>query len=142
MSDAPQPLAPTGRHYASDGIEVWYDPRRCRHAGECVRGDGAVFETGRKPWIRPELGDAAHIAEVIRRCPTGALHYRIADGPEEPPEVPTAITQRPEGAFWIRGDLRLATPDGEIAERRAALCGCGRTENRPFCDGVCTRVAR
>lgn len=141
MTDEPQ-LAPTGRRYDSEAITVWYDPRRCRHAAECVKGDAAVFETGRKPWIRPDLGEADHIAEVVRRCPTGALHYRLADGPDEPADVPTRITARAEGALWIRGDLVLDTPDGPVAERRAALCGCGRTENRPYCDGVCTRVAR
>lgn len=130
-------LAPTGRHYADERITVWYDARRCRHAAECVRGDPAVFEVGRKPWIRPDLGTPEHIAQVIERCPTGALHHRLVDGPEEAPSVPTQVTFRPDGAIWIRGDLRLETPDGMVAERRAALCGCGRTANRPFCDAAC-----
>ena len=132
-------LEPTGRHYASDDITVWYDARRCRHAAECVRGDAAVFETGRKPWIQPELGTADHIADVVRRCPTGALHYRLTEGPEEPATVPTTVTFRPNGAIWVQGDLALETPDGVVVERRAALCGCGRTRNRPYCDGICDR---
>ena len=138
-------LEPGGRHYASEEITVWYDARRCRHAAECVRGDAAVFETGRKPWIQPDLGLPEHIAEVVRRCPTGALHYRLADGVdgtpgvEEPATVPTQVTFQPNGAIWVRGDLALETPDGVVAERRAALCGCGRTRNRPYCDGICDR---
>jgi uncharacterized Fe-S cluster protein YjdI/CDGSH-type Zn-finger protein len=132
-------LTPTGRHYSADGITVWYDARRCRHAGECVRGDGAVFEVGRKPWIRPDLGTPEHIAEVIRRCPTGALHYEVDGGPAEQPAVPTHVAFRPEGAIWIRGDLRLETAEGVVVERRAALCGCSRTGNQPFCDGACLR---
>jgi uncharacterized Fe-S cluster protein YjdI/CDGSH-type Zn-finger protein len=139
--DAAGRLDPTGRRYAAEGITVWYDARRCRHAGECVRGDGAVFEVGRKPWIRADLGTPERIAEVIRRCPTGALHYEVAAGPTEPPDTPTHVEFRPEGAIWIRGDLRLETRDGVIAERRAALCGCARTANHPFCDGACVRPA-
>lgn len=132
-------MAAGGKPYASDDITVWYDARRCRHAGECVRGDGAVFEVGRRPWIRPELAPADVVAEVVRRCPTGALHYRLADGTDEPAERPTHVTFRPDGAIWVRGDLRLETPDGVVVERRAALCGCGRTQRRPFCDAACAR---
>lgn len=128
-----------GRRYASDAIEVWYDVRRCRHAAECVRGDAAVFDTSRKPWIQPSLGDPAHIAEVVRRCPTGALHYRLADGPEEAPDRPTVVRVLPTGAIELRGELLLETSDGPIAERRAMLCGCGRSTNQPFCDGRCER---
>lgn len=138
-SDREAGLVPTGRHYGDDRITVWYDARRCRHAGECVRGDPVVFEVGRRPWIRPDLGTPEHIATVIERCPTGALHHRLADGAEETPSVPTSVTFRPDGAIWIRGDLRIETADGVISERRAALCGCGRTANRPFCDAACHR---
>lgn len=130
---------PQGRRYASDAIEVWYDVRRCRHAAECVRGDAAVFDTSRKPWIQPSLGDPVHIAEVIRRCPTGALHYRLAGGPEEAPERPTVVRVLPTGAIELRSELLLETSDEPRAERRAMLCGCGRSTNQPFCDGRCER---
>jgi CDGSH-type Zn-finger protein len=89
--------------------------------------------------VRPELSPAEQVAAVVRRCPTGALHYRLADGSDEPAEIPTRVAVRAEGAIWIRGDLRLETPEGVITERRAALCGCGRTAMRPFCDGACVR---
>lgn len=134
-------LAPQGRHYASEAIEVWYDVRRCRHAAECVRGDAAVFDTSRKPWIQPALGDPEHIADVIRRCPTGALHYRLTDGPEELADAPTVIQALPTGAIVVRGALLLETEDGLMAERRAMLCGCAQSTNRPFCDGRCERAA-
>jgi len=132
-------LAPTGRHYTGPGITVWYDARRCRHAAECVRGNAQVFDTKRKPWILPELAAADEVAEVVRRCPTGALHYQLADGLQEPAETPTVLDFRPDGAIWVRGDLRLEVDGTVVTERRAALCGCGRTGNRPFCDAACVR---
>jgi CDGSH-type Zn-finger protein len=77
------------------------------------------------------------VAEVVRRCPTGALHYRLpAEKPEEPAR-PTIITPDPRGPLLIRGDLVLDTPQGPLAETRAALCACGQTRNQPFCDGAC-----
>jgi len=119
---------------------VFYDRGRCRHYAECVRGLPQVFDPTRRPWIRADLADAQAVAEVVRRCPTGALHYRLAaDAPEEPTR-PTTITQDPQdprGPLLVRGDLHLDTPDGVLAETRAALCACGRTQNQPFCDGAC-----
>jgi len=133
-------LVPTGCDYPSPDITVWYDARRCRHAAECVRGAPDVFQVGRKPRILPELADASVVAEVVRRCPTGALHYRRADGTGEAAQTPTTLEFRSDGAIWIRGDLRLESPDGSIiAERRAALCGCGQSANGPFCDAACIR---
>lgn len=140
MTDDREPvLTPTGRHYDGTEITVWYDARRCRHAAECVRGAPDVFDTKRKPWILPDLGDASVVAEVVRRCPTGALHYRMADGSDEPAETPTVLEVRPDGAIWVRGDLRLDVGGTIVTERRAALCGCGRTANGPFCDAACVR---
>jgi CDGSH-type Zn-finger protein len=43
----------------------------------------------------------------------------------------------PRGPLLVRGDLVLDTPEGPLAETRAALCACGRTRNQPFCDGAC-----
>ena len=126
-----------GRAYAAPKVTVFYDRSRCRHYAECVRGLPQVFDPARRPWIRADLADADTVAEVVRRCPTGALHYRLLAGkPEEPPH-PTIMTPDPRGPLLVRGDLVLDTPEGRLAETRAALCACGRTRNQPFCDGAC-----
>ena len=126
-----------GRAYAAPEVTVFYDRGRCRHYAECVRGLPQVFDPTRRPWIRADLADADTVAEVVRRCPTGALHYRLAaDAPEEPTR-PTIITRDPAGPLLVRGDLHLDTPDGVLDETRAALCGCGLTSTQPFCDGAC-----
>jgi uncharacterized Fe-S cluster protein YjdI/CDGSH-type Zn-finger protein len=128
---------PPGKEYASKGVTVWFDAERCGHYAECVRGLPDVFQPGRRPWVRPDLGDPTEVARVVRRCPTGALHYRLADGPPEEPKVPTRIHRLSAGPLLVRGDLVVQTPTGDLKETRAALCGCGRTENVPFCDGLC-----
>jgi uncharacterized Fe-S cluster protein YjdI/CDGSH-type Zn-finger protein len=126
-----------GRAYTAPEVTVFYDRSRCRHYAECIRGLPQVFDPARRPWIRADLADADTVAEVVRRCPTGALHYRLlAEEPEEP-RHPTIITPDPRGPLLVRGDLVLDTPAGPLAETRAALCACGRTQNQPFCDGAC-----
>lgn len=134
------------RDYHGEQITVHYDVERCRHIGECVRGDPLVFDPGRRPWILADADpDAEHVAEVVRRCPTGALHYTLKDGPAETPDPRTTVTVVPDGPLLVRGDLRIdlgdGTPDEGAAastvttETRAALCRCGSSANKPYCDG-------
>jgi uncharacterized Fe-S cluster protein YjdI len=119
---------------------VSFDAARCLHAGECVRGLPVVFDVKARPWIQPDGADADAIAEVVRRCPSGALHFRRADGSGEEAESPTTAQMRPAGGLAVRGDLMLRLPDGsELAETRATLCTCGATANAPFCDNACSR---
>ena len=73
----------------------------------------------------------------MRRCPTGALHYRLLTEEAEEPTSPTIITTDSRGPLLVRGDLALDTTEGPLRETRAALCACGRTQNQPFCDGAC-----
>ena len=124
----------SAKRYDGERIAVTFDAARCLHAAECVRGLPAVFDTKRKPWILPDGASAEEVAEVVRRCPSGALHYEGV-APEEP-ERPTQLRADPEGPVWARGDLSL----GGEPETRAALCRCGATSNAPFCDasGPCT----
>ncbi|MEU8510088.1 (4Fe-4S)-binding protein [Kitasatospora sp. NPDC048722] len=126
--------------YEAPGITVTFDAGICRHAAECVHGLPAVFDTGRRPWISPGAAPAADVAEVVRRCPTGALRYRLAGGEAEPPDRPTTVTRTVDGRLLLRGELRVAAPDGEVRETpRAMLCGCGGSAEQPYCDrsGAC-----
>lgn len=63
--------------YESDEIVVTFDPHTCIHAGECVRGLPQVFNVSLKRWIRPEHAPASQVAEQVRRCPSGALQFRM-----------------------------------------------------------------
>ncbi len=127
---------PRLRTYSSDSIDVHYDVARCIHAEECVRGLRAVFDPTRRPWIDPEQAEAGAIASVIHRCPTGALHYTRRDGGEESVPTENTATVTPAGPLYLRGDVALVTEDGSVLLRdtRVALCRCGLSAHKPFCD--------
>jgi uncharacterized Fe-S cluster protein YjdI len=118
------------KRYEGERIEVTYDAGRCLHAAECVRGMPAAFDTTKRPWISPDAVEAEALAAVIRRCPTGALHYTLREGEPERPAVPTRIRLPQGGPLPIEGDLEL---DGK-KETRAAICRCGQSANQPYCD--------
>ncbi|UCF18754.1 MAG: CDGSH iron-sulfur domain-containing protein [Gemmatimonadota bacterium] len=132
------------RDYEGRHIIVRYDGKRCIHAEECVKGLPEVFDPDRKPWISPEAGAANQVAEVVSRCPTGALHFQRKDGgpAEILPEANTIAVAR-DGPLYARGDIHIARANGEVLleDTRIALCRCGTSSNKPYCDGRHTQAA-
>ncbi len=125
------------RSYSGESVTVTYDVARCIHAAECVRGLPSVFDVKRKPWISVENASPDQIAEVVRRCPSGALHYVLADGPDEVLEGPVRVSVIEGGPLVLEGPLEI---EG-VAETRVTLCRCGLTANGLFCDNGCKRGA-
>jgi uncharacterized Fe-S cluster protein YjdI len=125
------------KHYTGAAVGVSFDPARCRHAAECVRGLPAVFDTGRRPWILPDGAESEDVVRVVARCPTGALRtHPMTTTASEQPVTPTEVTAVPGGPLLLRGDLHLTALGGvDEHETRAALCSCGHTANAPYCDG-------
>jgi CDGSH-type Zn-finger protein len=55
----------------------------------------------------------------------------------------TTITVRPNGPYLVKGGLRLVDAEGKeftLSGDTVALCRCGQSGNRPFCDGTHNRV--
>jgi CDGSH-type Zn-finger protein len=77
------------------------------------------------------------IADVVARCPSGALTYTRKDGgPEEVPDTENVVSVMYNGPLYLRGELEVdgATEDMTGVQFRAALCRCGQSKNKPFCD--------
>ncbi len=68
-------LAQGYRKYTGEDIDIYYNKDICAHVGNCVRGNPAVFEVGRRPWIIADNGEADDNERVINTCPTGALKF-------------------------------------------------------------------
>jgi uncharacterized Fe-S cluster protein YjdI len=131
------------RTYAGEAIEVQWEPRFCIHVQSCVRNLPQVFKADGRPWIVVEGADADAIAATVEKCPTGALHYRRLDGgPQEQAPAETVVDPRPDGPLFLRGRLRIVGPDGDLVrdDSRVALCRCGGSANKPFCDGTHRRI--
>jgi uncharacterized Fe-S cluster protein YjdI/CDGSH-type Zn-finger protein len=133
----------TRKRYTGEAVDVSFDPLRCRHAAECLRGLPAVFDRDRRPWILPDGGDSEDVVRVVARCPTGALRtHPIEPAATEPRVTPTEVTVLPGGPVLLRGDLHVTGLGGlDEQETRAALCSCGSTANAPYCDGSGTCAA-
>ena len=124
--------------YKGKAQTVTWDRRLCIHVGECGRAKGELFVTGRDPWCDPDFADRGDVQDVIARCPTGALAVQDDGGnylTEAAPEDNEVLVAN-DGPLYVSGDLTIdgASEDMHSVTRRAALCRCGASKNKPFCD--------
>ncbi len=122
--------------YPGKQVVVRFEPARCIHAAECVNGLPGVFERHRRPWIDPDAGNFEEVVEVVARCPTGALSVELpADEVSAVGAASNTARLVPAGPIYLQGRLRLSAPGAEPQdETRLALCRCGHSSNKPFCD--------
>ena len=123
--------------YEGKSETVTWDRRLCIHVGECGRAKGDLFVTGRQPWCDPDFSDRSDTAEVVARCPTGALAVHDESGLlVEAVPTENTVTVSNDGPLYVHGDLSVdgASEDMHSVTRRAALCRCGASKNKPFCD--------
>jgi len=128
--------------YRGAKLAVTYDRVRCIHAAECGRGLKTVFDASKDPWIDPDLAEANAVIAVIERCPSGALTYeRLDTGAAETPAATNTVTVMPNGPLYLSGVIALQDSDrNPVAEEaRVALCRCGQSAHKPYCDGSHTK---
>ncbi|MFC2062756.1 CDGSH iron-sulfur domain-containing protein [Chloroflexota bacterium] len=81
--------------------------------------------------------------EEAGNCPSGRLVVWDKQGKAIEPEFELSIglVEDPEadmtGPIWVRGGTLVESADGSTYEtrNRVALCRCGKSSNKPFCDG-------
>ena len=136
---APASGGSPGEHETYRGQRITIHDNRtvCAHAGYCTDGLAAVFKYGSEPWIDPDGAAVEAIIETVRRCPSGALSYSLNGGAPEELERAPAIRVTQDGPYAITGSVELAAQQwGEgVSREHYTLCRCGRSKNKPFCDG-------
>ena len=53
------------------------------------------------------------------------------------------ITTRPNGPYLVKGPIRIVDPDGNeftVDQDTVALCRCGGSTTKPFCDGTHSKI--
>ena len=136
MAEQPYRGTPDDRVYTGENIDVTYSLKRCIHAKECILGAPNVFDVDKRPWIQPDGDEADKLAEVILRCPSGALHFtRKDDGEQESIPDENRVILWQDGPYQVTADMVINGEGVAIEqETRVTLCRCGASEHKPFCD--------
>ncbi|MGI6106068.1 MAG: CDGSH iron-sulfur domain-containing protein [Raoultibacter sp.] len=130
--------------FTGPGIDL-RDDNRCAFARFCHREEGDV-------WQLTDLSDDAYLRDeaivASSECPAGRLQHFDKDGNEIEPHLEPRITvlQDPQkgvsAGLYVQGGIPLESSDGTEYEvrNRYALCRCGASHNKPFCDAKHVRA--
>ena len=115
------------------------DDDRCVFARFCHQKHGSV-------WDLLKEDDVKYKDEIIRGaslCPAGRLTAMDENGTYEYTYVPQIlVVEDPQegvsAGLFVQGGITVIGSDGEAYEvrNRVALCRCGNSENKPFCDSL------
>lgn len=120
-------------------VTVHFDASRCIHSRGCVLGYPHVYVPNvQGEWIHPDAASPTEVMHTALGCPSGAIRVIHNDGSatsDRPPVVNT-LRIRENGPLAIEAELLIrGTPQ---ASPRATLCRCGKSQNKPYCDGAHT----
>jgi CDGSH-type Zn-finger protein len=116
------------------GAVITDDLSLCSKAGYCKDRFTGVWQMlgSSDPAVRERM------QRMVELCPSGRLAWGPSeDAPEHEPAYDPEIAVFRNGPYFVRGGVRVVGADGEPYEvrNRQALCRCGHSQNKPFCDG-------
>lgn len=142
--------------YNNNEITVVWKPKTCIHSTICWKGLIEVFNPKERPWIKMDGATTEKIIEQVRQCPSGALSYylnaeAVADEPADKIVAEAAQIMKPDsyrvevtpnGPYLIKTECLIVHSDGreETKTGTVALCRCGVSGNKPYCDGSHRKV--
>jgi hypothetical protein len=96
-----------------------------------------VFDDGRRPWVKVDAATADEVEAAVARCPSGALRTRRIGVPAAARHGSPEVRASENGPLLLSGGVRIVDAEGKVLYEgeKAALCRCGGSANKPFCDG-------
>lgn len=127
------------KEYSNDDITVCWDPDKCIHSRNCVKGLPQVFDRSLRPWINMQGATSEEIMKTIDKCPSGALSYKKI-GTDRGHSAKIKVIKN--GPLLVEGECALVDREGVQVKSCGpfALCRCGGSKNKPFCDGAHTKI--
>lgn len=126
------------REYSNEDTTVVWKSELCMHSEKCARGLIEVFNPKQSPWVNMQAASSEAIRNQVAQCPSGALSIKGAKS--EQADIEVEATKN--GPFVVKGSITVKHADGSTESKTniTALCRCGASANKPYCDGSHKKV--
>ncbi|MDY0223850.1 MAG: CDGSH iron-sulfur domain-containing protein [Candidatus Methanomethylophilaceae archaeon] len=119
-------------HEGCDGVKLMEKHILCTGAGFCHAYPRIEIAIKNKKTLEVAKQECAN-------CPGGSLTLVINGEKIEPilkKEISVTNDVKTIGPIWVKGEIPIISANNEQYElrNRVALCRCGRSKNKPFCD--------
>ncbi len=131
------------KEYSNGELTIVWEPAICSHSEVCINCLPEVYNPYGKPWITIEKATSKQLQEQISKCPSGALSYYMnSEANLNTQNSETEISIMPNGPLVVSGDITIKDANGnsESKSNKTAFCRCGASSNKPYCDGVHTKI--
>lgn len=128
------------KEYSNGELTIIWQPTKCIHSTLCFRGLPQVFNPQQRPWVKIDAATTERLIEQVNTCPSGALSYKMnhqsASAAAAALEV-VKVKLVPNGPLLVQGMIEIQDKTGGVTTHKAmtALCRCGASANKPYCDG-------
>ena len=118
----------------AEGVGLQQSPILCVQAKFCM----AKYDVAKTANNKETLDIAL---EQTYNCPGGSIVI-VINGEKQEPHLEKSIsaiaTHGDAGPLWVKGGIPVESSDGYVYEvrNRVALCRCGKSYNKPFCDST------
>ncbi len=131
------------KHYKNGDLTITWEPEKCIHAGICARELPQVFRPKERPWVDAQAAEPEVIAAQIDKCPSGALSYTRSSDAQASGTEATQIQIADDGPILMTGPLNIQYKGEKTTienGKKVALCRCGASANKPYCDGTHSKI--
>ena len=136
------------KEYSNGEIVITWKPDVCIHSANCIRQLPGVFNPAERPWIKIKNADTPHLIEAVDKCPSGAISWKRYNTETFEDQIQAAISASTKvnilkgGPILLKGKFELTDSAGTVISGKdnVALCRCGASGNKPFCDGSHSRI--
>lgn len=131
------------KEYSNGEVTIVWQPAKCIHSTLCFRSLPQVFNPQQRPWVKVEAASTERLIEQVKSCPSGALSYKMdqANTQAVPKSEVVKVRIAPNGPLIVQGAIELQDKTGSTTTHTmTALCRCGASANKPYCDGSHQRV--
>ena len=136
-----RPFSEVAERYEGSDFDLLDVEELCAGAQFCHRAGGIweLVQVSNDPKARQMA------IEIAGQCPTGRLVVcEKCTGKSIEPNFEKSITvledpgRHCSGPLWAKGGIPIQSADGTEYEvrNRVTLCRCGKSSNKPFCDGT------